>query len=125
MKNEPPSGNNYVYILECADKTLYTGCTVNIEKRIWEHNNSRAGARYTRGRRPVKLIYVEICSSPSNALRREAEIKKLGSYGQIDMIERFLVVIKHKTIEDKQTYQLRLVSFIIFKDIEQRTLIHA
>jgi putative endonuclease len=78
MKNEPPSRNNYVYILECADKTLYTGCTVNIEKRIREHNNSGAGARYTRGRRPVKLIYVEIYSSPSKALKREAEIKKLS-----------------------------------------------
>jgi|WetSurMetagenome_2_1015567.scaffolds.fasta_scaffold112975_2 putative endonuclease len=77
MKNEPP-GSTYVYILECVDRTLYTGCTINIEKRIGEHNNSRAGARYTRGRRPVTLVYVEICSSLPEALRREAEIKKLS-----------------------------------------------
>jgi len=68
----------YVYIMECSDKTLYTGSTNNIEKRIQEHNNTKAGAKYTRGRRPVKLVYVEICSTPSIALRREAEIKKLS-----------------------------------------------
>jgi putative endonuclease len=70
--------NNYVYILECSDKTLYTGCTNNIENRVQEHNNSKAGARYTRARRPVRLVYVEICSTPSIALKREAEIKKLS-----------------------------------------------
>jgi putative endonuclease len=94
MKDEPPR-NSYVYILECADKTLYTGCAINIEKRIREHNKSRAGARYTRGRRPVKLVYVELCSSHSKALRREAEIRKLsrvqklllinGKLGQLDV----------------------------------------
>jgi putative endonuclease len=68
----------YVYILECSDRTLYTGSTNNIEKRIQEHNNSRAGAKYTRARRPVKLVYVEICSTSSVALKREAEIKKLS-----------------------------------------------
>lgn len=68
----------YVYIMECSDKTLYTGSTNNIAKRIQEHNNTKAGAKYTRGRRPVKLVYVEICSTPSIALRREAEIKKLS-----------------------------------------------
>jgi putative endonuclease len=70
--------DSYVYILECSDKTLYTGTTNNIEKRIQEHNNTRAGAKYTRGRRPVKLVYVEVCSTPSIALKREAEIKKLS-----------------------------------------------
>ena len=70
--------NNYVYILECSDKTLYTGTTNNIEKRIQEHNNTRTGAKYTRTRRPVKLVYVEACSTPSIALKREAEIKKLS-----------------------------------------------
>ena len=70
--------NNYVYILECSDKTLYTGTTNNIKKRIREHNNTRAGAKYTRGRRPVKLVYAETCSTPSIALKREAEIKKLS-----------------------------------------------
>lgn len=77
MKNESPS-KHYVYILECADKTLYTGYTINIEKRIREHNNSRAGAKYTKGRRPVRLVYVEIWPSSAESLRREAEIKKLS-----------------------------------------------
>jgi len=70
--------NNYVYILECSDKTLYTGSTNNIEKRIKEHNNGKSGAKYTRARRPVKLVYVETCSTLSNALKREAQIKKLS-----------------------------------------------
>jgi putative endonuclease len=69
---------SYVYILECSDKTLYTGTTGNIEKRIRKHNSTKAGAKYTRGRRPVKLVYVEVCSTPSIALKREAEIKKLS-----------------------------------------------
>jgi putative endonuclease len=70
--------NNYVYIMECSDKTLYTGSTNNIGKRIQEHNATKAGARYTRARRPVKLVYVEICSTQSIALKGEAEIKKLS-----------------------------------------------
>ena len=70
--------NNYVYILECSDKTLYTGSTNNIEKRIKEHNNGKSGAKYTRARRPVRLVYVETRSTLSNALKREAEIKKLS-----------------------------------------------
>jgi putative endonuclease len=70
--------NNYVYILECSDKTLYTGSTNNIEKRIKEHNNGKSGAKYTRARRPVRLVYVETFSTLLNALKREAEIKKLS-----------------------------------------------
>ncbi len=77
MKNERPV-TRYVYIVECSDKTLYTGSTGNIGKRVQEHNSSKAGAKYTRGRRPVKLVYVELCSTPSVALKREAEIKKLS-----------------------------------------------
>ncbi len=68
----------FVYILECSDKTLYTGTTGNIKKRIEEHNGSRAGAKYTRTRRPVKLVYAEICPTSSVALKREAEIKRLS-----------------------------------------------
>ncbi len=68
----------YVYIVECSDKTFYTGSTGNIEKRIQEHNSGKSGAKYTRGRRPVKLVYVEPCSTPSVALKREAEIKRLS-----------------------------------------------
>ena len=79
--------NMYVYIMECSDKTLYTGSTSNIEKRTQEHNATRAGAKYTRARLPVKLVYVEICSTPSLALKREAEIKKLSRSQKILLIE--------------------------------------
>jgi putative endonuclease len=77
----------YVYILECSDKTLYTGSTHNIEKRIEEHNNGKKGARYTRSRRPVKLVYVESCSTLSDALKREAQIKKLSKVQKMRLIE--------------------------------------
>jgi len=68
----------YVYILECSDRTLYTGFTTNIEKRIEDHNGGRVGAKYTRSRRPVKLVYVQTCRTLSDALKREAEIKRLS-----------------------------------------------
>ncbi len=66
-----------VYIVECADRTLYTGCTNNLEKRIHAHNFSPIGAKYTRARRPVVLAHAEILPNKKRALRREAEIKKL------------------------------------------------
>ena len=63
-----------VYILECADQTLYTGITNDLDHRIHEHENGR-GAKYTRGRAPFRLLYSESYSSRSRALKREAEIK--------------------------------------------------
>ncbi len=63
-----------VYILECADQTLYTGITNDLDHRIREHENGR-GAKYTRGRAPFKLLYSESHSSRSRVLKREAEIK--------------------------------------------------
>lgn len=66
-----------VYIVRCADGTLYTGSTNNVEKRLHEHNTSKAGAKYTRGRRPVELVYQETVGSLSEARRREAVIKRL------------------------------------------------
>jgi putative endonuclease len=86
--------NSYVYILECSDKTLYTGSTNNIEKRIQEHNGSRAGAKYTRTRRPVKLVYMEICSTSSLALKREAEIKKLSRAKKLLLITSGIVNVR-------------------------------
>lgn len=66
----------YVYILECADKTLYTGIATDIERRVEEHNSSDKGARYTRARRPVALVYSEAFPDRSSASKREYEIKK-------------------------------------------------
>jgi len=70
--------HHFVYILECADGTLYTGYTNNLQKRLKEHNDSKRGARYTSGRRPVALKYSEKFSTVGEALKREAEIKKLS-----------------------------------------------
>ena len=68
---------NYTYILECSDGTYYTGWTNHLEKRINDHNENK-GAKYTRGRTPVKLVYYEIFETKSEALKREAAIKKLS-----------------------------------------------
>lgn len=65
----------FVYILECADESLYAGYTRNIGKRLKEHNESKRGAHYTKTRRPVVLKYSESFPVLSDALRREAEIK--------------------------------------------------
>lgn len=67
----------FVYVLECADKSYYTGCTNNLTKRLKEHNKSKLGAHYTKIRRPVKLLYKEEFTTLIEARRREAEIKKL------------------------------------------------
>ena len=65
-----------LYILQCADGSLYTGITTDVEKRIAAHNAGK-GAKYTRGRRAVVPVYTETCGDHSAALKREAEMKKL------------------------------------------------
>ena len=68
-----------VYIVRCNDESYYTGITSNVERRIYEHNKSTSvGAKYTKTRRPVILVYCEIASSRSLALKREASIKRLS-----------------------------------------------
>ena len=71
------SNKYYVYILECSDKTLYTGYTTNLNNRIKAHNEGK-GAKYTRGRTPVKLIWSTKFSTLSEALKKEIKIKKLN-----------------------------------------------
>ncbi|PWL45004.1 MAG: endonuclease [Clostridiales bacterium] len=66
----------YVYILRCADQTLYTGITNRLQQRLRAHNAGK-GAKYTKGRRPVHLLYWETCTDKSAALKREAAIKKM------------------------------------------------
>ena len=66
----------FVYILQCADDTLYTGIATDIDRRLDEHNSSEKGAKYTRSRRPVTLVYSEAFPDRSSASRREYEIKK-------------------------------------------------
>lgn len=67
--------NYFVYILECADKSLYVGCTNNLERRLNEHNDSKWGAHYTKIRRPTTLKYSEKFETLKEARRREVEIK--------------------------------------------------
>ena len=72
------TNNWYVYIVRCSDNSLYTGITTNLDKRINEHNqSSKLAAKYTRGRRPVRLVYQEKLISRSQATKREGQIKQL------------------------------------------------
>ncbi len=64
-------------MLQCKDNSLYTGITTDLERRVKEHNSSKLGAKYTRARRPVKLVYSKEFESRSEALIEEARIKKL------------------------------------------------
>ncbi len=67
-----------VYIVRCNDNTLYTGVAMNVERRIEEHNqNNSLGAKYTRTRRPVRLVYTEVMTTRSTACKREYELKQM------------------------------------------------
>ena len=68
--------NWQLYILRCGDGTLYTGITVDVERRLTAHRAGK-GAKYTRGRGPIELVYQQMCGDHSEALRRELEIKAL------------------------------------------------
>lgn len=68
---------HYVYVLECADDSLYTGYTTDVDRRVAEHNDG-TGAKYTRPRRPVELVYVERYESKSTAMSREYEVKQFS-----------------------------------------------
>ena len=68
----------FVYGLRCEDGTVYTGITTDLERRVKEHNTSKLGAKYTRARRPVKLVYSKKFESRSEALIEEARIKKMS-----------------------------------------------
>ncbi len=74
-----------VYILQCADGSLYTGITTDLERRIAEHN-AGTGAKYTRARLPLKLVYEESAKDRSKASKREAAIKKLGRSEKLALI---------------------------------------
>jgi putative endonuclease len=75
-----------VYILECSDGTLYVGSTNNLEKRVYEHNNLKSGAHYTKIRRPVLLKYFESNMTYAEARKREAEIKRMSRVDKISLI---------------------------------------
>ena len=76
----------FIYILKCSDDTLYTGITTDIERRVDEHNNSVKGAKYTKLRRPVELVYSEKSEDRSSASKREYVIKKLTRKEKLELI---------------------------------------
>lgn len=75
----------YVYLLRCADGTLYAGCTTDPRRRLQQHNAGR-GAKYTRARRPVSLVHVEQAEDHGQALRREAALKRLSRKEKLALI---------------------------------------
>jgi len=76
----------YLYIIRCADDTLYTGIAKDLTKRIEEHNTSPKGAKYTRNRRPVVLVYSEEHSDRSAASKREYVVKKMRRLEKLELI---------------------------------------
>ena len=78
----------YLYILRCCDGTLYTGITTDVEKRLETHRSGK-GAKYTRGRGPLELVYQEACGSHSDALKRELTVKKLTRSQKEAMIANY------------------------------------
>lgn len=76
---------SYAYIVECADGTLYTGWTTNLERRIAVHN-AGMGAKYTRSRLPVRLLYHELFDSKNEAMSREWHIKRLSHAQKLELI---------------------------------------
>ena len=82
---------NYTYIVECKDGTLYTGWTNNLEKRIADHNNGK-GAKYTRARKPVALVYYEMFEKKEEAMKREYAIKHMSRREKEKLIEHFSIL---------------------------------
>ena len=86
----------YLYILRCKDDTLYTGITTDVEKRLEAHRSGK-GAKYTRGRAPLELLYRETCGSHSQALKRELEVKALPRSEKLELVQRSRDVQKNAT----------------------------
>ena len=85
---------NYVYILSCSDNTLYTGWTNDLERRINVHSSGK-GAKYTRGRLPVKLVYFEKFNDKKLAMKREYAIKRLSREEKLKLIKDWNVSLMH------------------------------
>src|SRR6266702_2167372 len=81
----------YLYIIECVDKSLYTGITTDVERRVEEHNTSVRGAKYTSSRRPVRVVFSEKHSDRSSASKKEAQIKKLSKREKLIFINSGLL----------------------------------
>jgi putative endonuclease len=82
----------YLYIIKCADKTLYTGITTDLKRRMTEHNSTKLGAKYTSSRRPVKIVYSQKFKNRSAASKEEARIKKLKKFEKLELIKKSLKI---------------------------------
>lgn len=104
MKKQMKTGDTayFVYILECADTSLYVGSTNDLEKRFHQHNNAKSGAHYTKIRRPVVLRYSEQVSTYAQARKREAEIKRLKRSEKLELISGMNSV--KQTTEKESTF---------------------
>ena len=80
----------FVYMLECGDGTLYSGITNDLSRRITEHNESPKGAKYTKSRRPVRLVYSNVCHNKSEALKAERILKKLSRAQKLELAASWL-----------------------------------
>jgi putative endonuclease len=78
----------YMYVVMCSDNTLYTGITKDVDRRVNEHNASSKGARYTKGRRPVTLVYVIAYNNSSEALKAEYRFKQLSRKQKLEWITK-------------------------------------
>ena len=98
---------NYVYILKCSDNTLYTGWTNNLDKRIKTHSEGK-GAKYTRARLPVEIVYFEEFDDKIKAMKREYEIK------QLNRVEKLKLISNKEIIQevDNKTYKCNIKSGI-------------
>ena len=77
---------NYTYIVECADGTLYTGWTTNVQKRVKAHNEEKSGAKYTKAKRPGQVVYYEGYETKEEAMRSEEAIKQLTRKQKLELI---------------------------------------
>jgi putative endonuclease len=94
-RRKSPGPRWHVYILRCADGTLYTGVAIDVTRRLAQHNGALAnGARYTRSRRPVKLAYQEAAASRSAACKREYAIKQLARREKLALMAKMTKPIK-------------------------------
>jgi putative endonuclease len=80
----------HLYILKCTDDTLYTGITTDLARRVKEHNSSTLGAKYTRTRRPVEMVYSKKFKDRSASTKAEAQIKKMSRKDKLKLIENIL-----------------------------------
>jgi putative endonuclease len=76
----------FVYMIEVSDRSLYTGVTTDVQRRFAEHGDTDKGAKYFRGRKPLKVVYTQSLPDRSSALKREAEIKKLTRKNKLQLI---------------------------------------